>query len=417
MKPADPCDRGHRESPWEMWRLRELKRANEILKRAASFLGRSSIVNTRIVELICTVLRSAGVSVAPGTYYAAKTRAPSIRACRDAVMAPVLKQLWEDNNRVYGSRKLCKAARRAVHDIGRDQVARLMCTAGIAGARRSKRVRTTKPEFGASRHLDLVGRDFTATTPNQFSVTDLTLVPTWAGVTYGCHLTDAYSRMIVGGRVVQESTARENNGWMARKKSLTAGTDVAEEILGAAASLFYERGYDATSIRDLALVAGISSSTLYHHFTNKQEILHAVVERFMRDFNAELIPILIDPNRPHTQRLAEMTRRHLTMSDERRPELLNANQFRTSLSPTQLRNIVGLQWEYHDAVKALLAEGCAAGVFVVDDVDATTMALLDMLNGVREWFNHTGHLSINDVVNRYTRIVQRMVAATPSDNQ
>ena len=245
----------------------------------------------------------------------------------------------------------------------------------------------------------------------------MTLVPTWAGVTYGCFLTDADSRMIVGGRVVQEPTTRENNGWMARKKSLTAGTDVAEEILVAAASLFYERGYDATSIRDLALVAGISSSTLYHHFTNKQEILHAVVERFMRDFNAELIPILIDPNRPHTQRLAEMTRRHLTMSDERRPELLNTNQFRTSLSPTQLRNIVGLQWEYHDAVKALLAQGSAAGVFVVDDVDTTTMALLDMLNGVREWFNHTGHLSINDVVNRYTRIVQRMVAATPSDNQ
>ncbi len=62
------------------------------------------------------------------------------------------------------------------------------------------------------------------------------------------------------------------DGWPA--KSLTAGTDVAEEILVAAASLFYERGYDATSIRDLALVAGISSSTLYHHFTNKQEILY-----------------------------------------------------------------------------------------------------------------------------------------------
>jgi putative transposase len=114
-----------------------------------------------------TVLRSAWVSVAPGTYDAVKTRAPSIRACSDAVMAPGLKQLWEDNNRVYGSRKLWKAARRAVHDIGRDQVARPMCTAGIAGARRSKRVRTTKPEFGASRHLDLVGRDFTATTPNE----------------------------------------------------------------------------------------------------------------------------------------------------------------------------------------------------------------------------------------------------------
>ena len=99
-------------------------------------------------------------------------------------MAPVLKQLWEDNYRVYGARKLWKAARRAGHDIGRDQVARLMREAGIVGVRRGKRVRTTKADPGAPRHPDLVGRDFTATAPNQLWVTDLTFVPTWAGVAY-----------------------------------------------------------------------------------------------------------------------------------------------------------------------------------------------------------------------------------------
>ena len=46
------------------------------------------------VEPIRTVLRSAAASVAPSTYYAVKTRAPSARACRDAILAPVLKQLW-----------------------------------------------------------------------------------------------------------------------------------------------------------------------------------------------------------------------------------------------------------------------------------------------------------------------------------
>ena len=45
------------------------------------------------VEPICTVLRTAGVSVAPSTYYAAKSRAPSKRACRDAVMVAVLVKL------------------------------------------------------------------------------------------------------------------------------------------------------------------------------------------------------------------------------------------------------------------------------------------------------------------------------------
>lgn len=54
---------------------------------------------------------------------------------------------------------------------------------------------------GADRHPDLVGRDFTATAPNQLWVTDLTHVPTWTGMGYVCFITDAYSRMIVGWRV------------------------------------------------------------------------------------------------------------------------------------------------------------------------------------------------------------------------
>ncbi|CKH32270.1 IS1601-D (Transposase) [Mycolicibacterium smegmatis] len=139
--------------------------------------------------------------MAPSTYYDAKTRPASVRALRDAVLRPVLEQLWEDNYRVYGARKLWKTARRAGYDVGRDQVARLMRAAGIEGARRGKRVKTTRTDPAAHRHPDLVGRDFTAQAPNQLWVTDLTFVPTWAGVAYVCFITDAYSRMIVGWRV------------------------------------------------------------------------------------------------------------------------------------------------------------------------------------------------------------------------
>lgn len=139
--------------------------------------------------------------MAPSSYYAAKSRPPSPRAERDAELRPVLRTLWEENYRVYGARKLWKAARRAGHDVGRDQVARLMRLEGIAGAVRTKRVRTTRPEPAAPRHPDLVGRDFTATAPNRLWVTDLTYVPTWAGIAYVCFIIDAFSRTIVGWRV------------------------------------------------------------------------------------------------------------------------------------------------------------------------------------------------------------------------
>ena len=153
------------------------------------------------VEPICTVLRTAGVQVAPSTYYDTKNRPLSARPQRDAELGPALVTLWEDNYKVYGARKLWKAARRAGHDVGRDQVARLMRAAGIEGARRRKKVKTTRSDPAADRHPDLVKRKFTASAPNALWVTDLTFVPTWAGVAYVCFLTDAYSRMIVGWRV------------------------------------------------------------------------------------------------------------------------------------------------------------------------------------------------------------------------
>jgi putative transposase len=101
------------------------------------------------------------LQVAPSSYYEFKNRRPSARAQRDEVMGPIVRQLWDDNYRVYGARKVWKAARRGGHDIGRDQVARLMRTAGIEGVGRTKRVRTTKPDPDVPRHPDLVGRDFT----------------------------------------------------------------------------------------------------------------------------------------------------------------------------------------------------------------------------------------------------------------
>ena len=157
--------------------------------------------NVHGVEPICSVLSAAGCSIAPSTYYAAKSRPPSVRQLRDQVMMPILLALWLANYRVYGARKLWRAAGRAGHDIGRDQVARLMCELGIRGVRRGRKVFTTRSDPAAARPADLVKRNFTATAPNQLWVTDLTYVATWSGVAYVCFIVDAFSRMIVGWRV------------------------------------------------------------------------------------------------------------------------------------------------------------------------------------------------------------------------
>ena len=148
------------------------------------------------VEPICEALQ-----VAPSTYYAARRRPPSARALRDAVMLPIVLALWKANYSVYGAHKLWKAAQRAGHDIGRDQVARLMRELGIRGVKRGRKVFTTRRDDSAGRPPDLVNRHFNAERPNALWVTDLTYVPTWSGVAYVCFIVDAFSRMIVGWRV------------------------------------------------------------------------------------------------------------------------------------------------------------------------------------------------------------------------
>jgi len=148
------------------------------------------------VESICHTLQ-----IAPSTYYAAKSRTPSARAVRDAVMMEVLMVLWVTNSKVYGAHKLWKAARRGGHDIGRDQVARLMRELGIHGVSRRRKVFTTHQDPEATRAPDLVNRNFTADRPDALWVTDLTYVPTRSGMAYVCFIVDAFSRRIVGWRV------------------------------------------------------------------------------------------------------------------------------------------------------------------------------------------------------------------------
>jgi AcrR family transcriptional regulator len=198
---------------------------------------------------------------------------------------------------------------------------------------------------------------------------------------------------------------------LARKRSLDEGPVLREQIMCHASTLFYERGFAATSIRDIAEAACISSSTMYHYFENKQEVLYAITTKFMEDFVAATVPVLRDRTRTPAARMREIVRIHLEMSDDRRPELLIGNPIRYALSPAQQREGIRLQAAYHDAVRDVIAEGCASGEFRVEEVGVATMAVLDMLNGVREWFRRSGPLTRDEVVRQYTEFVLKIVRA------
>ena len=92
------------------------------------------------VDPICTVLAEHGLPIAPSTYYAAKARGPvSDATWAEAHAANTVHRLYVANRRLYGVRKLWHAMKHAGHEMGRDQVARLMRICGITGTVRGKR--------------------------------------------------------------------------------------------------------------------------------------------------------------------------------------------------------------------------------------------------------------------------------------
>ena len=130
------------------------------------------------VEPICAILAAAGIAIAPSTYYARSKGRLTEAELADAYLANEQRSLWQDNWQVYGARKLWHAARRAGHDIGRDQVARLMRLAGISVAVRGKhRTVTTEADRTAPRHPDLVKRGWHVPTgTDQLWVADFSYV-------------------------------------------------------------------------------------------------------------------------------------------------------------------------------------------------------------------------------------------------
>ncbi|MFI5436149.1 TetR/AcrR family transcriptional regulator [Rhodococcus baikonurensis] len=198
---------------------------------------------------------------------------------------------------------------------------------------------------------------------------------------------------------------------MARKRSLDEGPVIRGSILTAAAELFHQRGYGTTSIRDIAEAAGIASSTLYHHFANKQAILYAIVINFMTDFVASTSAVLADSTLSPEAKIARTVRLHVEMSDERRPELLIGNPIRYALSPDQQQDGVALQTIYHDCVRDTIDAGVQAGDFVAPDTNLATMAVLDMLNGIREWYNPAGELGREALIETYTSMIFRLLGA------
>lgn len=157
------------------------------------------------VEPICKTLTSAGITIAPSTVYAARTRPPSPRARRDEVLKDEIRAVHAENYSAFGARKMhvmlnrpVVAERHGQGHVARCTIERLMRCLGLRGIRRAKTPHTTRSAPREQCPADLVDRHFSAFRPNELWVADITYVRTFSGWVYVAFVTDVNSRRIVG---------------------------------------------------------------------------------------------------------------------------------------------------------------------------------------------------------------------------
>jgi AcrR family transcriptional regulator len=157
-----------------------------------------------------------------------------------------------------------------------------------------------------------------------------------------------------------------------------------EAVLTAAVRLFNDRGYEATSMGDLAEALGITKSTIYHHVTSKQDLLRMAINHALDGLHqaAEEVKAL---DRPAIERLELLIRRSVLVLADRLEfvTLLLRVRGNNAIEKGALMRRKILDAQVTDLVKQAQAEGALRA-----DVDPATAArlLFGMVNSLTEWY-------------------------------
>jgi len=185
-----------------------------------------------------------------------------------------------------------------------------------------------------------------------------------------------------------------------------AVVDSRQEILRTAARLFQQRGYDATSMNDVAAALHLSKGGLYHHFQSKDEILFEIMNHAM-DLTQERV---INPVRGlgnADERLRTLIRLHievvLSPRDREITVMLHENH---PLPPSLRRRINQRKKEYVHFLESLIAE-VQQSRQVKGRVSprAAAFALLGMINWIYQWYKPEGELQVHNLVPQFTELV------------
>ncbi|MEV8013652.1 IS3 family transposase [Streptomyces sp. NPDC086122] len=188
--------------------MHKLATERDILRKATKFFRtRDDLVTNRFqfiedhhrawgVKRLCAVLE-----VTRSSFYKwrAGRQARAARERADAALAERIRAVHAEWDGTYGRPRITAELRGDGERVNHKRVGRIMRKFGIAGLRLRKRQVTTVPESSATPVPDLLGRDFTASTPNTKYVGDITYLPVGDGeFLYLATVIDCFSRRLVG---------------------------------------------------------------------------------------------------------------------------------------------------------------------------------------------------------------------------
>ena len=167
----------------------------------------------------------------------------------------------------------------------------------------------------------------------------------------------------------------------------------------AAAHLFYERGYEATSVQDVAVAAGLLKGSLYYYIRTKEDLLYAVVEQAHGSMMALVNEVKQLPEEPVLPRLERFLRRHMELLLRDRDMYGVVLQDYSSLSGRRRKEATATRNEYAQFLQELIEQGQREGIVSADlNPRLTCLGVLGMMNWTYKWYRPSDPLGKTEIV-------------------
>lgn len=175
------------------------------------------------------------------------------------------------------------------------------------------------------------------------------------------------------------------------------------QICTTAAEIICAKGYDATSLNDIADAVGLTKPGLYHYITGKESLLFTIMNYGMQRLEEEVIEParqIADPE----QRLRTILVKHARLITERGKALTILVDEVAALTPAHRRAITKRKRAYYEFLRDTLKELQAEGKLRDVDVTVAAFCLFGMLLTLSRWYRPDGRLTSEQVAEEVAKI-------------